>query len=267
MPVVTYARITRAAHTSEQARLAGAGVYELPNFWVPTQLGSALEMWVDFNDLDSVVTLNGAITQAADKSGKGNHLIQPVGASQPQWSNNEAIFDGVASHLYTAGNFTISGTGARHVFVVMRRIGNSSGPLLQWGNQTNGAIFGITTLSATNGQRGYVWGGTDLNFGSIITTKQIVYYGNDGSGGSSGGQNGATPTTNSQTANTAAAPLYVALRSGGVPPLQNCAVSEIIIVSGAITAATRQTIEGYAAWHNGTQATLDAGHPNKNAAP
>jgi hypothetical protein len=47
----------------------------------------------------------------------------------------------------------------------------------------------------------------------------------------------------------------------------NGKMSEFVFVSGTLSTADRQKVEGYLAWKWGTQADLPVGHPYKNSPP
>jgi hypothetical protein len=61
---------------------ANSNVLEL---WVPTDLGLALAGWYDAEDA-ATITLGVGVSQWADRSGRGNDVVQAVGANQPTYS-------------------------------------------------------------------------------------------------------------------------------------------------------------------------------------
>lgn len=235
--------------------------------WTPAVLGGALALWSSAVDTAYVDVVGDNISDLVGKSSTPT-VSQADADKQPLLLQGGARFDGVNDLLATASAFPVTGTVARHVFAVFARRSSYTGPVVHWGNQTNGQAFGLTVNVSGSGLTGYVWGGTDLSFGTVTAAKQLAYFGNDGAGISYGSQNGAlTPSSGAQTANTASAVLNIAARPTDTIAYVGLDFYEMVIVTGTLTISVRQQIEGYLAWNNGLQTSLPSGHPYKNARP
>jgi len=238
--------------------------------WSPGRLGpDRLAQWYDANDAASVQVVGETITQIDDKSGNDRHIVQANGFIAPEWANPGAQYlEGGNNVLATAGNSPIIGSTERHVFVAVDRQTTAGGPVFYWGAQSNGQAFGLTLNSTGNDLTGYGWGPGDLSFGASSALGSRLAYLGHVAGITYGSQNGAlTPSSVSVNLNTAASPFYLGARPTGLTGFIQALFREVVVVTGALSLAERQTIEGYMAWNNGLQTLLPSGHPYKSTRP
>jgi hypothetical protein len=141
-------------------RLRRAAPY--PGGWLPYDLFANGEQgaWYDpsdlstlFQDSDGTIPVTGIgqpVGRVLDKSGNGNHLIQPTAVSRPVWTRDSVTglpclqFDGVDDHLYSANAVDLTLTSAFSLFLGLSS--NARGALVQHGDgiSTNTGVFDLT---------------------------------------------------------------------------------------------------------------------------
>jgi hypothetical protein len=76
-------------------------VFGGPQLWRPSDLGSALALWLDAEDAASITLNESTVSQWNDKSGNNRHASQATAANQPTYTLNGLngkpvlTFDGV----------------------------------------------------------------------------------------------------------------------------------------------------------------------------
>jgi hypothetical protein len=245
--------------------------YPNPSYFTPSQLGGAVAYWLRPKNRSRLALLGENAMWVGQQESVFLDLAQTEAGMQPLIDGNEIIFDGVDDYLASVAvagstaNIGITGTTERHAFVVCRRI-SGVGPIFHWGAQSNGNAFGLT-LDSGVAAKGYVWGGTDLSFGTATTAKCLLYVRSDGTTLYGAQDGNSTITTQANAANTTDGPLYVGARPTGITGYANAGLSELILVTGTLTTANRQKIEGFLAWEHGTVSRLAADHPYKTIRP
>jgi SPP1 family predicted phage head-tail adaptor len=206
---------------------------------VPPQIAAALA-W--FRKREGIVAVNGAVSQWTDATGRGNHLLQAVGSSQPTLNANGGIvFDGTADFLETAAiaelvqPFTIA-LRFRHItqasgdVILEDRGGTGSIRLAQTGVTIGAMRFstdaGVTFLSDTQpgGAMGFVIIGAAGGNGVLRVNNQAEILGPVANGNPGG--------------------LCLGSRGAAV----NCAnveVDELIVWPSLLDASGRQLAAGY----------------------
>ena len=272
-------------------------------FLNPVRLGpldfGGLGLWLDAADARSVVLNGSNVSRWSDKSGNGNHAIQPTSANQPVYSlaNRQLTFNGTTTNLpltspnfvaqrnftfffverrtsnknlnyFIAGNQTLSG-GDNNINL---HIGYNQGsypkrPVLAfWANDFNGAELGdyttpITRIFKFNLTPARTIGGTPNIRRTIMLNGEVS----------------ATNTIGTQLISNAGSAIGGAITGpiGGISVYEGHMLEVLCYVSpttgaGASAATTLeqdQQIEGYLAWKWGLQSSLPANHPFRNNVP
>ncbi|MBT9370264.1 hypothetical protein [Rhizobium sp. CSW-27] len=231
--------------------------------WVPTDTVQTIPMWVDFSRSD-LVTLNGSAISAVAGVGGRMSFAQTVGARQPALlagglgglacanpdGSDDCLVGNLASaivtpcSIWTALDAYISGRGDANIY----RQGVSSGAVgYRVSGGPNWAIYGGS--GGFNSTDAYTAGPAirmDYYNGpsSAIGRAGIIYSGGAaGTGVAAGNDFGLF-------SNGANGAMNAALRCG-----------EILAVSGALSTAARQRLEGYLHLKWGMAAQLAADHP------
>lgn len=256
------------------APVANAGpdqtVYLVGDVWSPLAL--APQLWLDADDA-ATVTLNGStVSSWQDKSGFNRHATQPTPTSQPTATaaglNGKRVvtFDGASDVLNVDLDFL---AGVSHsTFIVTKPTAYNN--IYGAANGSAGAnSLHVGFASAANYRMNY-WGndfgpGLSVNFhtgsGNILNyvwtsgaTKQI--YANGSSEGSTTGAGViGTMSGGGRIGSTTGQGFY-----GGM-------IAEFISVTGAVSLANRQSLEGYLAHKWGLAGWLPAAHPYKTQSP
>lgn len=251
-----------------------------PKLWRPNQL--ALSLWLDAEDTASI-TLNGStVSQWSDKSGNGRHATQATAAAQPGYgatalSGKPSInWSGANNIFLDTANWSLAPDRKYSSFAV------ASSPT--WGG---GSRFGRIWVSRSGYPQGYLGqgelAGSALTIGgSILTTCAVtgvsganVLSTSFGTAGLAANVidiavNAGTPTTLS--GNTGALGT-LGVRIGADLTVTNGGntwdgqIGEVVIISGDLTSADRQRMEGYLAWKWGLESKLPSGHPYKSLPP
>jgi hypothetical protein len=237
--------------------------------FTPT-LYSGLQAWYDATDpLGTGATpANGAaITSWADKSGYSRNAT-PYQGSNPiysttalnsracvQFNVNDALRSAVPAGTFPSGvtcYVVFQKTGARFSYdtVITRTTGNNGAPFDMY-NQTR--IIGAGG-GGNNGTSSY-----DLG---LLTSATIYGFNVSSSGWNENlnGSNQINPVTTGTNYGDVAPFVYIASRSDNFINFRGN-MGEVLIYSGILSTAQRQTVEGYLAWKWGLQGLLPVTHP------
>jgi hypothetical protein len=258
----------------------------------PLDIGG-LGLWLDAADAGSVVLSGSNVSQWSDKSGNGNHAIQPTSANQPAYSlaNRLLTFNGTTTNLpLTSPNF-IAQRNFTFFFVERRTSlknynyliagiapGNATNTNLHVGYRTDpnqpfvgffsndffgptvGGTLGITRIFKFNLTPSRTIDGTPNVRRTIVLNGQV--YGVD----TAATQLISNPS--SAIGGIDVSPLSASLYQGNMMEVL-CYVSPTTGAgaSAATTLEQDQQIEGYLAWKWGLRASLPANHPFRDKAP
>lgn len=254
--------------------------------WTPAEIPTAV--WLDASDPATITEVSGAVSQWDDKSGnarnatQGNAANRPTVAAANQNGLDALLFDGATEYLgiasavidvdhsifmmvkptaeaavgAMAGQYT-AGTAGRHMFIANQSSagGTASGFMNLFNNTaTGGAGFG-GLLNTTP----FVGGAAAIFEAVCQSGSEGLRYFKDGTL-----VDQATITTLQQTgfgvgAQSAAGPSGVATYDG--------IFCEIVACQATLSDEDRWKVEGYLAWKWGTEGSLPALHPYKDAPP
>jgi hypothetical protein len=240
-------------------------VFGGPQLWRPSDLGSALALWLDAEDAASI-TLNGStVSQWNDKSGNARNASQATAANQP--------------------TRTLNGLNGKPVLTF-----DGSDDFLSF-QGVHDAQWSIATVGRANGSiQGFVQFGNVNTLGSLLTANAYYARPTSGTGGSPSdatapftpGENvilsatygvSTTDIWKNGTIGTPASLGGVASNAlSTIGNLQNSFflngfISEMVVTNGVLSTADRQRLEGYLAWKWGLEVSLPAGHPFRNIPP
>ncbi|MBT8037962.1 MAG: M6 family metalloprotease domain-containing protein, partial [Verrucomicrobiae bacterium] len=240
--------------------------------WTPAETTTAL--WLDADDA-STFTLNGGNVQEwRDKSGNARHAGQTTPSSQPADTasgldgKHVVSFDGSSDYLNFGTGLDFMSGASHSAFIVLADVTNYS-DIYGAASGGSGANSLHVGFSNSSGYRMNYWGhdygpSVTSNFvatGSIVnyiwdvgSPKQIFANGSlEGSG-----HNALAPGTMSGGGRISNVVGHGYL--GGK-------IAEIVIVSGSVSQADRELLEGYLAHKWGMEGNLPSGHPYKTAPP
>lgn len=258
--------------TTTGAALLLAGGANAATLWTPAEISTAA--WFDAADASTITDTAGAVSQWNDKSGNSRDLSLATGATNPTTGtrtlNGLNALDLIETDaLQTAAAATWLNGTKYHFFAVLEQdvAGNyagtdgtvTGGKLLHIG-QTNGTIWKQDHF----GSGGYSYSHT-LDTSALIAVNSFLNTGSEVfiNGTSIGSNAGPTSALNTD------GPLNIgrAYNGGGLGKDFDGAMGEIIIITGDLTAADQELVEGYLAHKWGTQGTLRADHTYKIDAP
>lgn len=252
--------------------------------WTPSELGSALALWLDAAD-SSTITLNGStVAQWQDKSGNGRHAVQGTAANQPTYllsnfnSKNAVSFDGGDFLDNLTNGVTGTGTyaGPLNLFYAATRTSASGGAILTERQTT--LVKGFQLLSVSAAQVFISSDGLHNSSNHAISTTSYNRFGSSGAIASHSHVPGSrdnywinstqeTVTTGTATNITGNAGFRIGGREGSVGGLWQGVMLEVMATTSALTTADRQRLEGYLAHKWGLVANLPSDHPYKIVAP
>jgi collagen type I/II/III/V/XI/XXIV/XXVII alpha len=253
--------------------------------WDPSQLGSAF--YAGFRVIDTAGANAGAeITQSAGKvnqwndwSGSGNHIAQGNTGNQPPYGATAfntsypgltfsgaqllrrsitALPAGTLISVFAVGQMSNVGGDNRIVSFGVAGSTDTTGthyiPLLRYGT-----LAFITSYSGGDLAAGAATYDTPAVFGTVPSGTQHTAYSN------------GTASSTSFTYPSTYAPSAFGIGADGSAsfvssPLTGI-ISEVVIVTGAISSADIDRVNGYLAWKYGLQGNLPTGHAYKSAAP
>ena len=228
----------------------------------PTSIGGC-QIWLDAAD-SATFTLNGStVSTWIDKTGNGFNVSQATAGSQPTRGSNEVVFNGSTSLQYS-GSVGIFGNS--YTSYVMHTPTNNTDyrqGVISIKDSTTGFDFEIGQF--------YLWtsaGSIYHQFTATVNSKTIL---------------GITSTTslalnysiNGQPF-TAGGAGWFSVTAGSLLLIGNSqysgvgfigTINEYLLFTRTLTATEHNQITGYLAWKWGSQSSLPANHPFKNAAP
>lgn len=224
-------------------------LFGYPTLWRPSQLGSALALWLDAEDA-STITLNGStVSQWADKSGNGRNVVQATATAQPVYqasgfnSRPTVKFDGTNDSMLGAS------TQTGFFITVLSPGATSFGAPLSF-NTKHGLIRNSTT--------------NDLYF-SVQSMFQSTSARRNAALSTVIGA-GATVAIFSQGGTASSNPIQLGTDVAG-GSFTDCAIAEVVLLSSEPSDSARQLLEGYLAWKWLLEGSLPADHPYKNVPP
>lgn len=254
-----------------------------PN-WSPTDIGSALVVWYDFDDANTQTFSSTAITQITNKGSLSNRtLSQSLSGERPTTNatglNNRrtAVFSGGqglrndnldpplanAAHLtfvvYRTNGTTTAGQALydyfnRDTIYIEANTGNAVsfiGP-----DATNSGLGASVSLSGVAANAWHILGVRDQ---SAANTQFYL----NGTATTTGTNQNRGTTAYSGSAQVGMTIGYFKFANGGLTGQ----IAEYLEVGGDVTLDTIQRIEGYLAHKWGLTAGLPTNHPYKNAPP
>lgn len=257
----------------------------IDNTWTPTQISTAI--WLDAADSSTITLDSGAVSAWSDKSGNGIDATQTTAGYRPV-VNTAALngldtltFDGSDDFLYLDGAKTLTKAATVFTTFLVTSASVNTGATLKrlvnfsLGDTTTGArhLLGLLSSQVRATQRrldadaGYSKYGTHTAGARMLEITSdwsgaTITLGIDGTRSTS-----ATGQGSGGTSNTASTEVAI----GGTASVSGQCISgdiaELVCISGTVTTADRQKVEGYLAWKWGTQASLPSGHPYESAAP
>jgi hypothetical protein len=254
--------------------------------WTPAYIATAL--WLDAADASTITQSGGAVSEWRDKSGNSVNLAEANLALQPEFQSNvknglSAMFFNTTGTLllpgrkYLTGSFLYAGnqismfsvnvnnTNANTASVFGRVLSLCNATTSDFNNEasiilTYGVTAGISlyrnsaTIASTtainnswclvDSERNAGTGRISLNGGTYVT--------------------GTTPTSNQGIVRVRVGSDFA---QGSADSGLNGYVGETIVVTGSLSDANRQRLQGYLAHKWGLAANLPSDHPFKNAAP
>jgi uncharacterized repeat protein (TIGR02543 family) len=238
--------------------------------WLPGNLNP--QAWYDASDASTITSSGGLVSEWRDKSGNARHATQPTGANQPATGINtmgglNVISLNGTSQFFNANLDYLAGT-SHSAFIVTKatayrniygaatggsganslHVGFSSSTQYRmnfWANDFNPGITSAFVPSSGN-VLDYVW--------TPGISKQIFANGTS-QGTTTNAGNIGTMAGGGRIGNVVGQGMY-----GGD-------IAEIIFITGTVSAADRERMEGYLAHKWQLQAQLPPAHPYKTAAP
>jgi hypothetical protein len=268
-----------ATHPFKTAAPTSASVFSPSSF-------SSLTLWLDAADATTVTSSGGAISQWADKSGRGYNLTQATGSNQPAYTTSNITIN--SNRYFNIPQASINNASAYCYFMVFKPNSGSN-----W--ITNKQKDGVDTMNVWSmtyytqsgifsGSNGYMYyrtgnGNTLGNSGVALTrsnmqiitmayttaTNNLTMYVN---GSTMAITNGSFTIPNQTTANK----FTLGAQVGGDGTIYNSGVTDFNLYefgfyNGALSTDDRQTVEGYLAWKWGLQNNLPTTHPYYNINP
>jgi uncharacterized protein YjdB len=246
--------------------------------WSPAALSPAL--WLDANDPATITTSGSNVTAWADKSGNNRAVTQTTPGRQPALTTlggrNALSLNGNRWLGNTTNSLTGTGTysGSFNVFYAGAR-GTNGGVVLTERSSTLVAASQWVTLSGT-----YYLSSDGANIGSNHEFSAATFGRFTSAGGVVAHQhvpgardnvwlNGTSEAVTTGTASniSGGTGFRIGRREATVGQNWDGSLGEVIASTAALTTTDRQILEGYLAHKWGTQATLPADHPYRNAPP
>ncbi len=246
--------------------------------WNPSMISTAL--WLDANDSATITQSSSLVSQVNDKSGNARHATSS-GDNRPTY--DAAGFNSLPTLVFNGGQWlladslasVLSGNDAPFTWFVAGRVESNSAnysliSLASSANTNNHHTFDILSGKGRFARRGndftdnVVAGTTDIGlldfvFSGVFSGTTASLFVN-GSSYASGTLDATAPVGTNQ--------FSIGVRRRNTNDLFCVGdMSEVVVLSSAASAATRQRIEGYLAHKWGLEANLPNDHPYKTTGP
>jgi len=236
--------------------------------WTPASIQTSI--WFDADDAATISLSSGVVSTWTDKSGNSRTLVQSSTGQGPTVTpigiGNRTSLSFEQQTLINSNVGLPVGSSARSMFAVYQplRLTGTNGVCGQGASSVNGAWFYLEFRTSPQGDPYFAGYFADLSSGTPITLApkigEVVYTGSTatlystGSQIASGNLNLATDGNEFRVGSS---------RAGAMVGM----VGEVIYISSAVDANTRQRIEGYLAHKWNLLSGLPANHPYKTTAP
>lgn len=257
----------------QKAYLGGSLVYDAGGAaWQPTDLAN-LVAWYDPSDVATITESGGFVSQLDDKSGNGNHVVQPTGASQPitgtqtinglnvleyvsDFLANSAIDIGTSGDIMIACLVDVDETQSASLSSIHCML---AGQTYQFQANASGTFTGA--INSTNGT-------LTLLDGAYNNTHIFILRWDFTSGVFDVWVDGVQDSAGTGTYSTK----YNQIADFKLMSNRNTAATQVglgadFILCNEVDTTSRQKIEGYLAHKYAVTANLPAGHPYKTVAP
>jgi hypothetical protein len=231
--------------------------------WNPSALDDML-LWLDANDISSILHDSNLVSEWKDKSGNGNNATQTVSANKPSTGTSEINglntlkFDGSTDFLNVT---SFSGTPSIYLLISVNGTSGNRRILSQGGHlNANGLGF---FLRVKNNNIESTFAGTTLNTPISSSTAYIISL--DWS--TKMWLNGTLVGSKNQKQLTSTNILNISSFGNGTGEFYDGNIGEIILIYSLSTSNERQVIEGYLAHKWGLSTILPSTHQYKNIAP
>ena len=238
--------------------------------WRPSNLGSALALWLDAEDAASI-TLNGStVSQWNDKSGNARHAAQGAAANQPTYTasglNGKPVLTFDGGDWFNPVTVSLPEFSAMMVLTPTQNTNIIYYPIgfnIDSGDLGTGLSSGGTFFT----QRALIWDGSTgvQTAQAIVLNSPMILFGGSNSSGRQISVNGNAPSSDAVAQSISAITIGKRSDSGQYPFVGP--IGEVVVTSNLLSTANRQRLEGYYAWKWALEASLPAGHPFKSAPP
>lgn len=238
--------------------------------WRPSNLGSALALWLDAEDAASI-TLNGAtVSQWNDKSGNARHVAQGTATNQPTYTasglNGKPVLTFDGNDWFNPVTVSIPEFS---VMMVLALTQNTSAVYYPIGFNIDGGNggTGISAGGSFFSQFPVIWNGsTEVQAAqATVLNAPMILFGGSNSGGRQISVNGNAPSSDAVGQSISA--ITIGKRSDAIQFPFFGPIGEVVVASNLLSTANRQRLEGYYAWKWALEANLPVGHPFKSAPP
>lgn len=250
--------------------------------WRPSNLGSALALWLDAEDATSI-TLNGTtVSQWNDKSGNARHAVQGTAANQPTYTTSglngkpALTFDGSDDFFELPNSVAPSGANAVFTSCTPNHTSNPSVAIIARAYNWGSWQF-LSTSTGTAARFGVGRSGIDEAQANIVgltnATNKILtgVYDKTNVRLSVNGETFAssaayTPDISHHPSDATSIGAF-RTTGGALAGLYRGQIHEIIVMHSAPSQDQIDKVQGYLAWKWALEANLPVGHPFKSAPP
>jgi hypothetical protein len=270
--------------------------YAFTQLWTPEQISTAL--WLDANDLSTITTVSGVVSQWNDKSGNAKHATQSSSTSRPLLSSNilngrnVIAFDGLNDWLTcgVASDWSFLHNSTADIYAVWK-VGSTSDPNAAYalystniGTVTNSGSYIIYDDRASNSRNNAIAYAALTSANFILSASSNAYPPNQATVFNArinipaSASNrfsfyvnetfyaGTNSDASSAISGNPATPLRIGYYNGSSFFLAGY-IAELAISRTLLSTTDRQRMAGYMAHKWGLTAGLPTDHPYKSAPP
>lgn len=237
--------------------------------WTPAELATVL--WLDTSDATTATTVDGKISQRADKSGNSRHATQTTSGYRPVAGTNKDDYDGSDDMMVVANTSALDAPAYIAIVVKANITSQFSGLLDKWAD-ANGWMIDFGPNASLGYPRLSVNGSEISAPSSVHNTLSVIEAQISGESSFIGTPAGVTTGT-LPSPTTVVQDLFVA-GDGASTLTTDLDFHEMLILASAPDSATRSKIQGYLAhkWDSllGVSTLVSAllsGHPYKTSPP